>query len=69
MDLGSLSHLLEKYELFIKLSKWVIFEQKAWAIAHGFDEFWVIFTPFGKCLSISASMIEPFYKMNMVLIQ
>ena len=25
-----------------------IFEQKAWAIAHGFDRFWGIFTPFGK---------------------
>ena len=90
MDFGSFSHLLEKYELFIKLSKtvifghfwaksmgyspwfwwilgvfhtfwknmkffqsiskkfWAIFEQKAWAIAHGFDGFWVFFTPFGK---------------------
>jgi hypothetical protein len=23
-----------------------IFGQKAWTIAHGFDGFWVIFTPF-----------------------
>jgi hypothetical protein len=23
-----------------------IFGQKAWTIAHGFDRFWVIFTPF-----------------------
>ena len=39
------------YELFWKCQKWVnfgLFEQKAWAIAHGFDGFWVFFTPFGK---------------------
>ena len=33
---------------FRKLSILAIFEQKAWAIAHGFDRFWGIFTPFGK---------------------
>ena len=50
MDFGSFSHLLKKFSFFIfkKCSKWVIFEQKAWAIAHGFDGFWVFFTPFGK---------------------
>ena len=31
---------------FQKQSFLAIFEQKAWAIAHGFDRFWVIFTPF-----------------------
>ena len=25
-----------------------ILEQKAWAIAHGFDGFWMFFTPFGN---------------------
>ena len=29
------------------------FEQKAYAIAHGFDRFWVIFTPFEKIWIIS----------------
>ena len=49
--LGPFSHLLEKFLHFSKThSKWVIFEQKAWTIAHGFDRFWVIFTPFGKIL-------------------
>ena len=53
--LGVFHTFWEKYELFIKLSKmskWVIFEQKAWAIAHGFDRFWVFFTPFGKIWKI-----------------
>ena len=46
MDFGCFSHLLKIYAFFKKCSKWVIFEQKAWAIAHGFDGFWVFFTPF-----------------------
>ena len=33
---------------FVKPSNLAIFEQKAWAIAHGFNRFWVIFTPFLK---------------------
>ena len=33
---------------FVKPSNLAIFEQKAWAIAHGFNRFWVIFAPFFK---------------------
>ena len=64
IDFGSFSHLLEKYELFIKLSKTssflAIFEQKAWAIAHGFDGFWVIFTPFGKIMNYLSNFQKQF---------
>ena len=31
--------------IFVTPSKLAIFEQKAWAIAHGFDHFCVIFAP------------------------
>ena len=51
IDFGSFSHLFLKHELFMKGAKSSIlgvFEQKANAIAHGFDRFWVIFTRVGK---------------------
>jgi hypothetical protein len=37
--------------IFSKLRLISIFDQKAWTIAHGFDRFWLIVTPF-KLFSI-----------------
>jgi hypothetical protein len=46
IDFESFSQPL-KFFLFYKKDVFpVIFGQKAWTIAHGFDEFWFIFTPF-----------------------
>ena len=57
IDFGEFSHLLHTYDhisqAFENLSNLGIFEQKAWAIAHGFDRFWVNFKPFGNISSIS----------------